>query len=92
MQETKQCKKNETNLYMKNGTGASATAAADREAVTEQRMPANEIVFRDHQCKGKNIYKKNENIYAYICEEEEEERELKKLTLAQMECRCSRRR
>jgi len=25
--------------------------------------------------------KKNENIYAYICEEEEEERELKKLTL-----------
>ena len=30
---------------------------------------------------GKNIYKKNENIYAYICEDEEEEREFKKLTL-----------
>ena len=45
MQETKQCKKNEKNLYMKSGTGVLATAAA------EQRMPANEIVFRDHQCK-----------------------------------------
>jgi len=45
-------------------------------------MSANEIVLRDHQCKEKNIYKKNENIYAYICEDEEEERELKKLTLA----------
>jgi len=39
-----------------------------------------------------NIYKKNENIYAYICEDEEGETKLKKLTLAQMECRCSRRR
>jgi len=77
---------------MKSGTGAPATAATDREAATEQRMPANEIVLRDHQCKEKNIYKKNENIYAYICENEEEERELKKLTLAHMECKSSRRR
>jgi len=45
-------------------------------------MLTNEIVLRDHQCKEKNIYKKNENIYAYICEDEEEEKELKKLTLA----------
>jgi len=67
---------------MKSGTGAPATVAADRETTTEQRMPANEIVLRDHQCKEKNIYKKNENIYAYICEDEEEERKLKKLTLA----------
>jgi len=42
-------------------------------------MPANETMLRDHQCKEKNIYKKNENIYAYICEDEEEERELKNL-------------
>jgi len=76
---------------MKTGTGALATAPADREAATEKRMPANEILLRDHQCKEKNIYKKNENIYAYIWEDEEKERELKKLTLAQMECRCSRR-
>jgi len=55
-------------------------------------MSANETVLRDHQCKEKNIYKKNENIYAYICEDEEEGRELKKLTLTQMECRCKRRR
>ena len=68
---------------------APATAATNREATTEQRMSANEIVLRDHQCKEKNIYKKNENIYAYICEDEEEEREPKKLTLAQMECRCN---
>jgi len=61
MQETKQCKKNEKDLYMKSGTG-EPTATADREATTEQRMPANEIVLRDHQCKEKNIYKKNENI------------------------------
>ena len=65
---------------MKSGMGAPTTVAADREATTEQRMPANETVLRDHQCKGKNIYKKNENIYAYICEDEEEERELKKIT------------
>ena len=44
-------------------------------------MSANETVLGDHQCKEKNIYKKNENIYAYICEDEEEEREFKKLTL-----------
>ena len=44
-------------------------------------MSANETVLRDHQCKEKNIYKKNENIYAYICEDEEEEREFKKLIL-----------
>ena len=44
-------------------------------------MSANETVLRDHQCKEKNIYKKNENIYAYICEDEEEKREFKKLTL-----------
>jgi len=55
---------------MKSGTGAPTTATADREETTEQRMPTNEIMFRD----------------------EEEERELKKLTLTQMECRCSRRR
>jgi len=61
MQETKQCKKNEKYLYMKSGTGAPA-AATDREATTEQRLPANEIVLRDHQCKEKNIYRKNENI------------------------------
>ena len=42
-------------------------------------MSANETVLRDHQCKEKNIYKKNENIYAYICEDEEEEREFKNL-------------
>jgi len=77
---------------MKSGMGAPATAATDREAATEQQMSINEIVLRDHQCKEKNIYKKNENIYAYICEDEEEERKLKKLTLTQMKCRCSRRR
>jgi len=44
-------------------------------------MSANETMLRDHQCKEKNIYKKNENIYAYICEDKEEEKELKKLTL-----------
>ena len=53
-----------------------------RWRIGKQRMLTNEIVLRDHQCKEKNIYKKNENIYAYICEDEEEEKELKKLTLA----------
>jgi len=77
---------------MKSGTRAPATTTTNRETTTEQQMPANEIVLRDHQCKEKNIYKQNENIYAYICEDEEEEREVKKLTFAQMECRCSRRR
>jgi len=43
---------------MKSGTGAPATAAADREATTEQRMSANEIVLRDHQCKKKTYIRK----------------------------------
>jgi len=60
MQETKQCKKNKKDLYMKSGIAAPAAATTDREATTEQQMSANEIVLRDHQCKEKNIYKKNE--------------------------------
>ena len=44
-------------------------------------MSANEIVLRDHQCKEKKYIRKTKNIYAYICEDEEEEREFKKLTL-----------
>ena len=57
MKSIEQCKKpnnvrkTKKKLYMKSGTGAPATAVADREAVTEQRMPTNEIVLRDHQCK-----------------------------------------
>jgi len=41
-------------------------------------MSANETVFRDHQWK-KTYIRKMKNIYAYICEDEEEERELKNL-------------
>ena len=68
-------------------TVAAAEATTDREAATEQTKKStrnhedNERVLRDTNARKKTYIRKTKNIYAYICEDEEEEREFKKLTL-----------